>query len=186
MSLIDDILRLGISRAALIDPSRIEYSETFRKLCEQNTCGYYGKNWMCPPVVGLYSDLKTKASNYKEGIAFQTVHRLSYRRDRKGIKKAFRAHDDALKKLIGYLRTEYGVKEILALGAGPCTYCEKCACEEGKSCVFPENAIASLESYGIDVGALMKMCDMPYKFEEENVTLVGAVFYTSPMLIPLQ
>jgi len=179
MSLRNEILGLGMARAASVDPSKIEYSEAFRKLCERNACGFYGKNWMCPPAVGLYSDLRAKASSYKEGVVFQTVHRLSYRRDWNGLKKAFKVHDDVLKKLIGYLRAEYGLKEMLALGAGPCTYCEKCACEEGKACAFPENAVASLESYGIDVGALMKMCDMPYKFEEENVTLVGAVFYTS-------
>lgn len=181
MSLITEILQFGIARAAVIDPSKIEYSEVFRRLCEQDKCGHYGKNWMCPPAVGPYADLKAKASGYKEGIVFQTVHRLSYQRDRGGLRKVFRAHDNALKKLTGYLRTGYGLKEMLSLGAGPCTYCERCAREDGKACMFPEHAVASLESYGIDVGALMKLCGMPYKFEEENVTLVGAVFYTPPL-----
>ena len=178
--LIDEVLQFNVACVAIIDPSAIQYSSEFRRLCEQNKCGHYGKNWMCPPAVGHYEELRAKASHYKKGLVFQTVHQLSHSRDRKGLSEAFKAHDKALKKIIGHLQDRYGIKDILPLGAGPCTYCEKCASLDGEECRFPDHAVASLESHGIDVGALVKICGMPYKFEKDIVTLVGAIFFTHP------
>jgi predicted metal-binding protein len=177
---IDELLQLNVARAAIIDPSDITYSSEFRRLCEQNKCGHYDKNWMCPPAIGPYEELKAKVSRYKEGLLFQTVHQLSHSRDLKGLREAFKAHDEALRKIISYLQDRHGIKDILPLGAGPCTYCEKCASLDGEICRFPDHAVASLESHGIDVGALVKMCDMPYNSGKNTVTFVGAVFFTAP------
>ena len=178
--LINEVLLLSVARAAVIDPAGILYSSEFRRLCEQNKCGHYGTNWMCPPAVGPYEALKAKASQYEEGLVFQTVHQLAYSRDRKGLRQAFKAHDEALQRIIAHLQDKHGIKDILPLGAGPCTYCEKCASLVGESCRFPDHAVASLESHGIDVGALVKMCDMPYKGEKDEVVFVGAVFFSAP------
>ena len=176
-TLIDEVLQFNVARAAIIDPAGIQYSSEFRRLCEENKCGHYGKNWMCPPAVGPYEDLKAKARQYKEGLVFQTVHQLSRSGDRKGIREAFRAHDEALKKIIGHLQDRYGLEGILPLGAGPCTYCLKCTSLDGEKCRFPDQAIASLESHGIDVGALVKMCGLPYTNGKNTVTFVGSVFF---------
>lgn len=178
--LINEILLLDVDRAAVIDPAGIRYSSEFRSLCEQDKCGHYGKNWMCPPTVGPYEELKAKASRYREGLVFQTVHQLSHSRDRKGLREAFKNHDKALQGIVAHLRDRYGIKDMLPLGAGPCTYCEKCASLDGENCRFPDHAVASLESHGIDVGALVKTCDMPYNSGKETVTFVGAVFFALP------
>lgn len=177
--LIDDILKFNVVRAAMVDPTKIRYSAEFRRLCEQNKCGHYGKNWMCPPAVGPYEDLRAKASRYKEGLAFQTVHQFSHSCDWKALRKAFKTHDESLKKIIKYFQDRYSIEEMLPLGAGPCSYCEKCACRDGEKCRFPDHAVASLESYGIDVGALMNLCAMPYRFEKHTATLVGAVLFNT-------
>jgi predicted metal-binding protein len=179
-SLINEVRRLNVARAAIVDPSDIRCSETFRSLCEQNKCGHYGKNWMCPPAVGPYEELKAKGRRYKEALVFQTVHQLSDSRHRKGLRRAFKAHDEALRGIIAHLRDRCGIKDMLPLGAGPCTYCEKCASLDGEKCRFPDYAVASLESHGIDVGALVEMCDMPYNSGKETVTFVGAVFFSAP------
>jgi predicted metal-binding protein len=179
MSLTDEVMQFNVIRAAVIDPSDITYSSEFRGLCEQNKCGHYGRNWMCPPAVGPYETLKAKASRYKEGLVFQTFHQLSYSRDRKGLREAFKAHNETLKKIIGYLRDRYGIENMLSLGAGPCAYCEKCASLDGEICRFPDQAVASLESHGIDVGALVSMCGMPYTGGKNSVLFVGAIFFTT-------
>lgn len=181
MSLINEVLQFNVARAAIVGPSGIKYSPEFRRLCEQNKCGHYGKNWMCPPAVGPYEELKARASCCKEGLVFQTIHRLSHSRDRKGLREAFKAHDEALQRIIAHLRDKYRIKEMLPLGAGPCTYCERCASLDEEECRFPDHAVASLESHGIDVGALVKMCDMPYSDGKNTVTFAGAVFYNKPL-----
>ena len=177
--LIDDILKFNVTGAAMIDATKIRYSAEFRRLCEQNKCGHYGKNWMCPPAVGSYEDLTAKASRYTWCLVFQTVHQLSHSRYRKALREAFKGHDESLNKIIKHLRDRYSIEEILPLGAGPCTYCEECASRDGETCRFPDRAVASLESHGIDVGALMNLCGMPYKFEQHTTTLVGAVFFNT-------
>lgn len=180
MSLIDDIMMFKIARAAVIHPSAVRHSSEFRKLCEQNECGHYGKNWTCPPQVGSYEELKERTGRYKKGIVFQTVYNMSVSREPRKLRKAFRAHDKALKKIVEYLQKRYGIRDMLRLGGGPCRYCEKCSAFDEEPCRYPDHAVASLESYGIDVGALVTLCGMPYKFEKDIVTLVGAVFYNVP------
>jgi len=176
-SLIDEVLRFDVARAAMIDPSGIDYSSDFRRLCEENKCGHYGTNWMCPPLVGPYDACKARAGRYQIGLVFQTVHPMPNSRDWKGIRNSFNAHDRALKKVMKHLKEVYGVEDILALGAGPCTYCEKCASVEGEKCPFPDEAVPSLESHGIDVGALVHSCDIPYHNEKGTISLVGCVFF---------
>ncbi len=180
MSLIDEIMMFEIARAAVINPSAVRYSSEFRKLCEQNKCGYYGKNWMCPPHVGSYGELKERAGRYKKGLMFQTIHQIFHSGDRKKYRDAFKAHNEALRKIVKHLQEMYGIEDMLTLGGGPCTYCEKCSALDEEPCRYPDHAVASLESYGIDVGALVTLYGMPYKFEKDIVTLVGAVFYNLP------
>ena len=48
----EEVLRLGAYRAEFIETERIEADASFRKLCESNACGNYGRSYMCPPDVG--------------------------------------------------------------------------------------------------------------------------------------
>jgi predicted metal-binding protein len=83
-NLVEEVKALNVTNASMIDASAIKYSEEFRKLCAQNKCGHYDKNWMCPPAVGDFGVLKEKAGKYNWGLVFQTVHKLSKRFDFEG------------------------------------------------------------------------------------------------------
>ena len=48
-NLIRTALEAGATKATIIDQSQIVLSESFRKICESNQCGGYGRCWMCPP-----------------------------------------------------------------------------------------------------------------------------------------
>jgi predicted metal-binding protein len=52
--IIDDVINLGISAAAYFDVAENEFKfdPRFRELCENNACGSYGRNYMCPPAGG--------------------------------------------------------------------------------------------------------------------------------------
>ncbi|MEG1427664.1 MAG: DUF2284 domain-containing protein, partial [Oscillospiraceae bacterium] len=64
----------------------------------------------------------------------------------------------------------------LYLGAGGCGLCDTCAIVTGEPCRFPENALASLESYGVSVSELATACGMRYINGANTVTYFGAVF----------
>ena len=77
---------LGASAASAIRTSDIRFSQEFRKLCEQNSCGKYGTNWMCPPAIGTLGELKAEVLRFSEGVVFQTVHKLKDSFDFEGMK----------------------------------------------------------------------------------------------------
>ncbi len=176
----EEALRLGATHAVRIDARSIDYSQDFRRLCEENKCGQYGTNWMCPPAVGTFEELQRKVKCYSDGLLFQTVHQLSNSLDWKGMKEAFRVHDAVLRRIIDHMSTCYDAKEILALGAGPCTTCDKCSAPDGEPCRFPNLAVASCESYGIDVARLVGHYGIPYHHGKNTVSYVGCILFTPP------
>jgi predicted metal-binding protein len=177
--LVEEVNNLGATHAAVIDAAVIKYSPEFRSYCEQNKCGQYGTNWMCPPLVGPFDELRNKAAQYQECLVFQTVHAISHSLDWKGMKKAFVVHDDVLRRIVEHIAETYGIQDLLCLGAGPCTTCSKCVAADGQACRFPDKAVASLEAYGIDVGELVKSCAIPYYNGKNTVSYVGCVLFTS-------
>jgi predicted metal-binding protein len=181
-NLVDEVKALNVKNASMVDASVIQYSKEFRQLCAQNKCGYYGKNWMCPPAVGTFDDLKEKASRYKWGLIFQTVHKLSKRFDFEGMNEAARIHEKIARKVQNLILDRAGTKEVLPLGAGPCKFCATCTYLDGEACRFPDKAMASVESYGIDVAALLKACGMPYHNGKETVSYVGCILFSNRFL----
>jgi predicted metal-binding protein len=175
----DEVLELGATHAALIDAASIEYSAEFRLLCEQNKCGSYGTNWMCPPAVGPFEELRAQATGYTKGLLFQTVHPLSSSFDWQGVKKAFKKHDEVLRRIMRHLEERYGASAMLPLGAGPCTTCEECAAVKKEPCRLPEKAVASCEAYGIDVAALVGKHNIPYHHGKNTISLVGCILFAS-------
>lgn len=51
-ALVQDVLALNAAHAAIVNIGQVKFSDELRKMCEQNKCGMYGSNWMCPPGVG--------------------------------------------------------------------------------------------------------------------------------------
>lgn len=177
--LIDELKALNVTHAALIDASAIRYSQEFRQLCAQNKCGEYGKNWMCPPAIGDFEDLKEKASRHKWGLVFQTVHKLSKRFDFEGMKKAAQSHEDTARKVQHHMIDFTGIIDTLPLGVGPCKVCKECTCVLNEACRFPDKAMASVESYGIDVGNLLKGCGIPYHNGKNTISYVGCILFNN-------
>lgn len=177
-ALIEDTLNLGATRAAWIKPSEIPYSEEFRGYCEQNKCGQYGKNWMCPPRVGPIKELIERVIACRYGLLFQTVHPVKHSFDRKGMAEGAREHGLVMKRIRQHIYALYEKQRMISLGAGPCLHCPKCACLDGKACYFPDEAISSLEAYGIDVNALTGMYGMPYHHGKNTISYVGCLLFS--------
>lgn len=168
---------LGVTRSAIVKVEDILFNEDFRRQCEQNVCGSYKRNWMCPPAVGPFAELKEKALQYKQGLVFQTVYKLEDSFDIEGMMEGTALHTGISRKVIEYIREKGLFSEFLPLNVGPCTICERCSILDNEECRLPEEAIASVESYGIDVTALMKSCGIPYNNGVNTVSCVTLVLY---------
>lgn len=178
-NLVRDALALHATHASIAEVSDINFNEDFRKLCEQNSCGSYNKNCMCPPAVGLISDLKERALGFKQGLLFQTVHPIATSLDWKGMLEGGVNHTKIFRRILECMETNYSFKAILPLNAGPCTYCAKCAHLVGEACHFPDKAVSSVEANGIDVMALVKASGIPYNNGENTVSYVALILFNS-------
>ncbi len=169
----ETVLALGADRAEIISVQSIKIDRSFRALCEANSCGNYGANYMCPPNVESIDELACKLRTYKNALVYQTISPLVDSFDFDGMIKAGKRHND-LGQCLWNETDRIGVK-ALHLGAGGCRLCEMCAIRTDEPCRHPKRAMASLEVYGVDVTALAATADMQYINGANTVTYFGAV-----------
>lgn len=163
--------------AAPVEVEKIVFDPAFRRACEANTCGNYGKSWTCPPYVGEIDELIKKASSYKYALVYQTIHPLEDSYDFEGMVEAGKLHAELSLKLSRFFDTLDFPKK-LHLAAGGCRVCPVCAKRTDEPCRHPELALASLEAYGVNVSALASSCGMKYINGQNTVTYFGALFFT--------
>jgi predicted metal-binding protein len=177
-SQIKDLLAgLGVSRYGVVPTSGIVFSEAFRESCESNQCGQYGSNWACPPGVGLPAELIERARRFREGLVIQTVWPLEDQFDFDGMMAGRDKHTALFRETVARVLPLLPSGEKLALCAGACTVCEACTYPSGEPCRQPDQAMASLESYGIDVAALISRAGLSYSNGPDTVSYVGLILY---------
>jgi len=174
--LVQTALDRGGYRAGVVSVDAIELDPIYRDMCAANTCGKYGTCWMCPPDVGDIHTLMAELRTYDHALVYQTVGQLEDSFDIEGMAAAAQAHN----RLTAALKQAYKQEPFfrhLHLGAGGCHVCPVCARQEDKPCRFPDQAIPSLEAYGIQVSQLAELAEMPYINGQNTVTYFGALFF---------
>ncbi|WP_322182826.1 DUF2284 domain-containing protein [Neglectibacter caecimuris] len=172
--LVEMILAEGAAKATVIPGSKIVTSRAFRDVCAENTCGNYGRCWMCPPDTGDIDELIETVKKYPQGLLYQTISELEDSFDIEGMQEAGNLHAKISRKV------EKALKPLLPEGYlhlinGGCHYCKVCAKKEGKPCVSPENAMPSLEGYGVDVYNTTKDTDLKYINGQDTVTFFSMI-----------
>ena len=169
-------LSLGAFRATVIPVEDMETDASFRDLCAANVCGNYGRNWMCPPDAGDIHDLMAALRTYSYALVYQTVSELEDSYDFEGMMDAGVAHNRLMVELRRGIDT-LALPRVLHLGAGGCRMCEVCAKRTGEACRHPDLAVASLETYGVNVSKLAPAAGMKYINGKDTVTYFGAVLF---------
>lgn len=170
---LDIVMELGAAKAGLINVEDIPFNAEFRKACEANSCGNYGKSWMCPPDVGEIEQLINNAKKYSWAVVYQTIGTLEDSYDFEGMMEAGKKHN----QLAGEINSRLGGIPVLHLGAGGCRVCDICAKKENRPCPHPDKAMASLEAYGVSVSELAQKCNMKYINGQDTVTYFGALLF---------
>ncbi|MBQ7921704.1 MAG: DUF2284 domain-containing protein [Clostridia bacterium] len=168
---------LGASNVSVIAADKIETDTRFRDMCAANSCGMYGKCWMCPPDVGEINALMAELKTYSHALVYQYIGQLEDSYDFEGMIEARHAMSRLSHTFEKHLSANVPVK-YLHLSVGGCGACEVCAKQEDKPCVHPELALASLEAYGVNVSRLAAVSDMKYINGANTVTYFGAVLFT--------
>jgi predicted metal-binding protein len=167
---------VGFSNAEFIDASNIVCDPIFRKQCESNACGVYGKCWMCPPDIGDIDELIVEVRSYPQGLLYQSIFELEDSFDFEGMVEAGKNHGKRSRALHQLLK-EKGFENFLHLSKGGCGVCSPCAKASGDPCRFPEKALSSLEGYGINVSATAKSTSMKYINGVNTVTYFGMILF---------
>ena len=170
------VLSLGAYRASVIPVENIQTDAAFRDMCAANICGNYGRNWMCPPDAGDIHDLMAELRTYSYALVYQTVSELEDSYDFEGMMEAGARHNQLMIKLRGQM-AEVPLSRVLHLGAGGCRMCEVCAKRTDELCRHPDLAVASLETYGVNVSKLAPAAGMKYINGQDTVTYFGAVLF---------
>ncbi|MBN2060302.1 MAG: DUF2284 domain-containing protein [Deltaproteobacteria bacterium] len=159
------------------DVALITIDQGIRDLCEENACGQYGTNYMCPPAIKGIEEWKKDIYSYRKGLMVTKAYPTNGPFD---IKTWLEAMADFQKRMIRLKRDilkKDSEQRLLLLGAGACRLCKVCACIKHKACLFPGDAFPSLEACGIDVMALSKRVGVKYNNGKNTVTYIGAVLY---------
>lgn len=169
-------MKMGAFKAAFVPLSNVKTDVSFREMCERNVCGKYGKCWTCPPDQGDINELIESLKAYTQVLVYQTVSKLEDSFDIEGMYEAGRRHNQLLQEIMKLYNSDTLGCKVMHLGAGGCQVCERCAKMDGTPCRFPEKAVSSLETYGINVSELAKSGNMKYINGQDTVTYFGALF----------
>jgi predicted metal-binding protein len=166
---------LGMTHTGEVAVADIVFNTAFRDACVANACGKYGTNWTCPPAVGEPADLIARAQKFTRGLVLQTVWPLEDVFDFDGMMAGYKNHNALFRKAAARVVPLLASGPTLALSAGACAICETCTFPRGEPCRLPQQALPPLESYCIDVAALIDAAGLAYTNGPNTVSYVGLI-----------
>ena len=72
-NLIELAIRRGFNNASIIDVEQLTFVPEYRRYCEENLCGQYGKNPACPPASGTAEEMADNCRKYSKALVLQLV-----------------------------------------------------------------------------------------------------------------
>ena len=177
MDIVSFCQSLGATGAEEIPVASLVLQPELRDLCARNHCGLYNRNYTCPPAVGEIDALIATLRGFSRAVIFHNVYPLEDSFDLEGMREAKRQHNEMTFEVARAVYAELGRDQALVLSAGGCPQCEICAMPEGKPCRHPEDALASLEAYGVNVAEIGKVSSLRYINGVNTVTYFSGVFY---------
>ena len=157
-----------------IDPSKLEFSERIRWICEHE-CPMYGKTWACPPAVGSVESCRGKCKSYVNCLMISTIVEVADISDINAT-LATRGDHEAVTNAVRDLMRQQGV-EPYVLSTEACAECDRCAYLDGEPCRFPDRMHPCVESHGINVLALLDEMGLAFQYGENVVTWFSLLFF---------
>lgn len=163
----------GFTHAGPLEPAALKVNKMVRDTCASGRCQAYGHNWTCPPACGTLEECAQKMAEYKRGILLQTVGELKKTIDTKGYMETEAQHHEHLLAFAREIRKAY--PKALVLGAGGCRVCKECAYPG--PCRFPDQAVSSMEAYGLFVTQVCRDSHMGYYYGPKTISYTACVLF---------
>lgn len=163
----------GFTAAVPLDVGTLVPMPMVRQACAADKCQAYGKNWTCPPYCGTLEECRQQIQRHSQGLLLQTMGHLEKTIDTKGYRRIEAAHVQALQSFAQVFQKTH--PEALFLGAGGCRRCKTCAYPQ--PCRFPEEAMSSMEGYGLFVTQVCRDNGLPYSYGPKTIAYCACVLY---------
>ena len=175
-SIVQTALDCGANGAQYLPGSAVITDPVFRRICEGNACGKFGRCYMCPPDIGPVEDLMAHIRQYPHAVLYQSIGTIEDSFDFEGMMEVGHAHCMLSQRIRE--RLEAILPEHLHLTGGGCHLCERCAKLDAEPCRYPNEALSSLEGYGIDVYRTSQATGLKYINGENTVTYFGIILFS--------
>ncbi len=146
-----------------------------RKLCRQNKCGEYDRNWGCPPGVGTEEECLGLIHQYGRAVLLSRCHKEIAMDDLARIDMCACEMQDMVRAMCNAMRSA-GYDDVLPLADGGCKYCGDCTYPDD-ACRFPLQMVPSVSGYGISMETYARSQGIDYRFEDDCFTLYGMILY---------
>jgi len=164
-----------LNQYGYIDPNILIFSQEVRDACTSNRCGKYNQNWQCPPGVGEISERRAECLKYKNALLFNTVTPIEDSFDIEGMFEAGKKHKQLSFEIREILKAY--TDNLLMLGAGGCSVCERCSYLDNEPCRCPDATTASMEACGINVVELCPATGFKYINGPNTVTYFSLILF---------
>lgn len=175
-AVIDGLLSYtSVYQHKIIPGSLVVINEDFRRACEANTCGRYGKSWCCPPAIGTFEECCERLSKYENVLVFNGKYEIEDCFDMEGMIEGKHKFSRLTQEVRECIEPVFSDCLTLAYGVG-CESCKKCTYPDAP-CRFKDKSCAHLEAYGVNVSQLARAAGMSYKEGDESIIYFGAIFF---------
>ena len=173
-ALLKTLEELGFETVKELDVSTLKALPEVRQMCEVNTCGVYNTRWSCPPGCGSIEECDKIMHQYTHGILVQTIGDIEDTLDWEGIMEVKEVHDKRF--LQGTERIKEHLDDVLPLGDGACTRCQKCTYPDAP-CRFPDLKSSSMEAFGLFVSDVCKKNGVGYNYGPGKMCYTGCYLF---------
>lgn len=164
----------GFTNSGFFETCEMRFLKEVREMCRDNRCGRYGKSWVCPPASGDLEQMNARISGYTWGILLQSTGNLEDALDAENIIETERFQNECFTRFCSFLRAE-GISHF-PMGSGGCGKCRSCT-YPSQPCRFPEEAVSSMEAYGLLVTDVCKSAGIPYYYGRNTITFSACVLF---------
>jgi len=173
-SLVKKAIECGMTQGKALNMGALVFMPEVRDMCSADRCRSYGKNWCCPPACGTLEEASERIKGYSSGIILQTVGNMEDEFDYETIEDTAKRHKSGFAAFVKELKKDF--TDILPMGAGTCTICKECTYPDAP-CRNPDDAIISMEAYGLWVSRVCEMSDIPYNNGKNTITYTSCCLF---------
>ena len=177
MDIVKLCLDMGAAKAEEVPIDRLVFKPELRELCEHNACGRYARNYTCPPYVGEVNELIARLKSFSHCVIWQNIYSLEDSFDFEGMMEAQEKHNAMTLSVAREIYAKLGRDNALVLAAGGCSLCDTCTVNTNEPCRYPDDALSSLEAYGIFVAKIGDVSGMKYINGKDTVTYFSGAFW---------